>query len=441
MKYLLLVVALVSLVILSSCTDSSNGLGFTIQPTGDLITVATDTFGIGAVNYQVPNMISPTDTFLLGSYYDPKYGTTNGDILAQFTCPVGFQFPSQAYPDSLSLYILFNNWAGDPHSPLRISAYEMDGTPLSYNTAYYTDVNVPTYCSKSILLGSRIMVSVPDTVVVADTSTYQPHITYKFSNAELQQLYAAASNGSFTSQSVFTNYFKGIYLTSDYGNGAVWYVNRMYMELYFHYHAFVNNKDTTLTSGLVFPASKDVRQVNHITHPDINRMPAPPDSVTYVFSPAGIYTQLNIPVGRIVQRIKNRWSGKVNSINHAELRMEVTERDTVDDYVFPIPAYLALVPKQNMNSFRVGDTTLITASYNSVDHYYSFDLSSYLTRQLRSSNPPAIDQLLVIPVSISSRNAAGYIAGLQPKVNLNAVTLRTNKSVSPLRLEIVYNGF
>jgi len=94
-----------------------------------------------------------------------------------------------------------------------------------------------------------------------------------------------------------------------------------------------------------------------------------------------------------------------------------------------------------MNSFRVGDTTLITAAYNSVDHYYSFNLSSYLTRQLRSANPPAIDQLLVIPVSISSRNSSGYIAGLVPLVNLNAVTLRTSKSVSPLRLEIVYNGF
>ena len=439
MKYFLFVVAILLLVILSSCTDSGSDLGITIRPSGDMIAVGTDTFHVSSTNYVVPNMVSPSDTFLLGNYYDPKYGTTKGEIFAQFTCPVGFQFPAGAVPDSLSLYILFNNWVGYSHSPLRISAYEMDATPLNYNTVYYTDVNVPTYCSKNTLLGSRIMVAIPDTV--ADAATYQPHLTYKFSQSQVQQLYNAGSNGAFASQTVFTNYFKGVYLTSDYGNGALWYVNRLYMVFYFHYHAFVNNKDTTLTSGLIFPASKDVRQINRITHPDVNQIPVPPDSVTYVFSPAGIYTQLNIPVGRIVQRIKDRWSGKVNSINHAELRMEVTERDTVDNYVLPIPNYLALVPKQNINSFRVGDTTLITASYNSYYHYYSFNLSGYLTRQLRSSNPPAIDQLLVVPVRITSRSASGYIAGLMPQVNLRAVTLRTSKSVHPLRLEIVYNGF
>ncbi|MBB3187534.1 DUF4270 domain-containing protein [Microbacter margulisiae] len=439
MKYFLSVIAIVAMVIVSSCTDSSSDLGLSIRPSGDLIAVGTDTFGISTSNYIVPNMVSPNDTFLLGNYYDPKYGTTKGEILAQFTCPIGFQFPAGAHPDSLSLYILFNNWFGASQSPLRISAYEMDGTPLSYNTTYYTDLNIADYCSKNILLGNRIMAAIPDTV--ADSATYQPHLTYKFSQAEVQKFYNAASNGAFDSQSTFTNYFKGIYLTSDYGNGAVWYVNRLYMELYFHYNAFINNKDTTLTSGLVFPASKDVRQINRITHPDISQIPAVPDSVTYICAPAGIYTQVNIPVARIVNRIKARWSGKVNSINHAELRMEVTERDTVDAYVMHIPSYLVLVPKTKINSFRVGDTTLITAAYNSTDHYYSFDLSSYLTRELRSSNPPATDQLLVIPVSITSRSAAGYIAGLAPKVNLNAVVLRTSKSVSPLRLEVVYNGF
>jgi len=439
MRRFLFVISLVLVVMLSACTDASSNLGLSIRPTGDLIMAGADTFHISSSNYIVPNMVSPTDTLLLGNYYDPKYGTTKGDIFAQFTCPVGYQFPAGATPDSMSLYILFNNWFGYSHSPLRISAYQMDVAPLNYNTTYYTDLNVSDYCSKSILLGNRIMVAIPDTV--ADSAKYQPKLTYKFSQTQVQNMFNAPANGAFASQNAFVNYFKGIYLTSDYGNGAIWYVNRMYMELYFHYHAFVNNKDTILTSGLLFPASKDVRQVNRITHPDITQMAPPADSVTYVFSPAGIYTQLNIPVARIVNRIKSRWNGKVNSINHAELRMQVTERDTVDAYVMNIPRMMAIVPKSKMNTFRVGDTTLMTAYYNPISHYYSFDLSGYLTRMLRSANPPASDPLLVIPVSVSSRNASGYIAGLQPKFSLNAVTLRSEKSTDPLRLEIVYNGF
>jgi hypothetical protein len=455
----------------TSCSGDID-LGSSIQPTGDEIVLGTDTFHVNSSSIKTGTFSSPAscsaDSLLLGEFYDPTYGTTRGEILAQFTTPSAFTVPAGAVADSMALTLIFNTWKGSKYSPIQMAAYEMDKGTLNYNTTYYTNEDPANYCTKTRLLGSRISVAVPDTVT--DTASYQPYLKYKFSKQRTQDFFQAAKDGVFKTQSSFSNFFKGIYLRPEYGDGSIWNISHLYMTLYYHYHAFVSNKDTVLTNGLVFPASKDVRQIGLISHKDIvSTISNISDSVTYITSPSGVYTQVEIPVGRIFNRIKNHkdkngnldLTGKVINFNHSNMTVEVVNRDTTHTYALKPPTNLLLthhfdpndksVLLNYLSKYNYATDTIIAATYNSTTHSYSFDLANYLTSKLHKeyNNKPISDtdvvKMVLVPIEYTMTSSS-TVTAIRQQSTLSAVQIRNKKTLnqkydSPLRINIFYNGF
>ncbi|MBP1641142.1 MAG: hypothetical protein H6Q17_2725 [Bacteroidetes bacterium] len=454
MKYFLYVVCATAIFMFSSCSGDSD-LGLSIQPSGDEIVLGVDTFHVNSFSIKTGSFSSPAscsaDSLLLGEFYNPTYGTTRGEVLAEFTTPSAYTVPAGAKADSLTLTLIFNTWKGSRYSPVQIAAYEMDKGALSYNTTYYTTEDPENYCSKSLLLGSRISVAVPDTVI--DTASYQPHLRYKFSTTQVNRFFQAAKDGVFKTQSAFSDFFKGIYLRSEYGDGSIWNINHLYMTLYYHYHAFVSNKDTTLTNGLIFPASKDVRQIGLISHKDIvSTISSIPDTVTYVTSPAGIYTQINLPVGRILNKAKERFGNKVINFNHAGMNVEVTNRDTTHVYALKPAPTLMLTRKANLlnylKNYNYSTDTIMTATYSTTTHRYVFDLSTYLTSKLhkyydgKTISDADIEEMVLIPIEyVTASSSSSTITAIKQQSTLSGMQLRNKKCDSPLRINIFYNGF
>jgi hypothetical protein len=462
MKHFIYLAFVGAALFIASCTDGSSDLGLNIRPTGDEIILGTDTFHVSTSSYAVDRISSPTDTLLLGTFqdrYHPEYGTTTGEILAQFTCPAGFKFPTKSVPDSLVLVVLFNTWTGSSKSPVEISAYELNKKTLDYNTTYYTNQSISEFCDKSQLMGSRITVAVPDTV--SDTTTYQPHIAYNFNKLNkngisyAQMFYNAVQNGAFADKDAFNQYFKGILLTPTFTNGgAMWYVNQMYLKLYYHYPAFVNNKDTTLTSGLNFPASKDVRQINVITtksgtnknqNLDLSSIP---DSLNYLSTPAGIYTKVSLPIGRILQSVKSQFAGKVQGFNHANLQIQATHIDSVNSYIRKLPQKLALIRKSNLDNrfieqYNYTTDTLYTATYNSTTESYNFNLAGLFTNYLKTNKGLATEDWVLVPISISATSSStGSVLSFHPQITMGAATIRSGKhDKKPMRIDLIYSGF
>jgi hypothetical protein len=77
-----------------SCVDTLTDYGSGIQPLSDKIQVGTDTFHLTTSTEKVDFIYSKPDSFLLGNFYNAKYGSTRADILAQVNCPSDFVFPS-----------------------------------------------------------------------------------------------------------------------------------------------------------------------------------------------------------------------------------------------------------------------------------------------------------------------------------------------------------
>lgn len=459
MKYFLYVICAVFVLFFTACSDNSGDFGLSIQPDDDEIVLGTDTFHVNSFSIVTGNeslgegspISCSADSLLLGEFNDPTYGTTKGEILAQFTAPTSFYFPANAVADSMSLTLVFSTWKGSKRSPVKMAAYEMDNGTMSYNTPYYTNTKASDFCSKSLLLGSRIAVAVPDTIT--DTTSYQPHLTYKFSKDQVSRFYLAAKAGKFSSQTDFANFFKGIYLTSEFGDGAIWNISHLYMTLYYHYHAFVSNKDTVLTNGLVFPASKDVRQIGLVKHNDVASVKANiPDTVTYVTAPAGIYTQINIPVGRILNKAKAKFGNKVINFNHAGMTVQVTNRDTISPYALKPASTLLLTRKAGLlnyiKNYNYATDTIMVATYNSTTHSYTFDLSTMLTSKLhkyyqgQTIPADAVEEMVLVPIEYTTASSSyTTITSIKQQSTLSGMQLRNKKCDSPLRINIFYNGF
>ena len=88
------VVFFISLLIFTACSDITiTDMGSQLLPAGDQITVSSETFPVRSDNFVVPYIFAYPDSFLLGTFYDPTYGTTHADIFAQVEKPAKYIYP------------------------------------------------------------------------------------------------------------------------------------------------------------------------------------------------------------------------------------------------------------------------------------------------------------------------------------------------------------
>ena len=77
--YKLLSITLV--IIFTSCVDTLDKIGFSIQPENDRVQVGTDTLTLSSRTIQVDSVFSRTKYPILGEYVDPVFGSIRSDYV------------------------------------------------------------------------------------------------------------------------------------------------------------------------------------------------------------------------------------------------------------------------------------------------------------------------------------------------------------------------
>lgn len=445
-----------------SCTDELTNYGSGIQPKSDEITLETDTFHLTTENIFVDFMYSKPDSFLLGTFYNEKFGTTQADVLAQVNCPLGFKFPPLSVPDSALVVMYYRSWFGDSYSPLDVNVYEMNKKTFDYTGLYPTNLKPTDYTDLSVLLGRRIFSAKDASKTRVDSTS----IIIKLSNDFVQGIYRGRDS-IFSSETKFLNYFKGIYITANYGASTILNISQIDLEYYYHYTYKKAGADTltTVKNTLIFPANQEVRQVNRFLHPDRLTMVKQKDSVNYVSSPANLQTRINLPLKRIKQKIDAKIaSGKKQVLNNAILKVEATE--VADSTLeMPIVQYMLLIKESEVENFF--EKRLIPTSKDKVallariaakeigttgkyEYYYSFDVAALIANELKvakENNTTPVENLkmVLIPVSVtqtSTSNGATAISAVKQQYLMSGVTIRSGKNEKhPMKLNLVYSGF
>lgn len=388
--------------ILSGCSDDLNLVGSTIQPGGDKMPVYVDTFQMQATTLLMDSVYARTTSGLLGEFYDPLYGNVKSDYICQFYCPSDFKFkkePINGQIDSVDFKIIYysGSWVGDSLTPMRAQIYQVD---KQLERDFYTNFDPSDYCDMQNSLGMQTYTAhgaVPDSV--RNDDDYVPTVTIRMPREFGQKFYDETINnpGTFSSQENFNKFFPGLYVTNTYGSGNILQISYSSISIYYKYNLKGSqNQDSTAYASETFNVTKEVLQLNRFKNTDLTPLLQPDDSIAYLKTPAGVYTQLTIPAKDIAEKIGDR------IINNIPLTIKALPQENWQ-WALTAPANLLLLPKDSLATFFVNNKiedskTAFRAEYSSSNRSYNFDNISNLMQEHIKNNPEKDMVLLLVPV-------------------------------------------
>lgn len=444
----------------TACKDDVTTTGESILDENDAIIVLADTFSISSAVDSCDAIISQADSFLLGEI-ETDYGVLRASVLTQLACPEGYTYPEGFTVDSICLFMYYSSWVGDDKSPLAINAYLMDKNTFRYNSTYPTDLNIDDYCtrSKSILTNHRIVVASEKRDSILNTNgQYVPMVRMRV-NDDFMQDFASITN--FESQDKFNEQFKGLLLETSFGSATMLNISDVALGVFYHFQYNKAGKDTTVSDMKAFYANSEVRTVNQLVYRDkkewVETLQQDSDTYNYIIAPAGVYTRLRIPMEQITDKIITRTELKRPYVNKAEIRVSVMNMDPDNndrnDWLLP-SSHMLLIKEKSMTRFfknrelpsdtcaLLGQLTQGVDSVGDAIYYYSYDMSDFLTNQLRKEENDSILNMLLVPVTINTtttNTSANAVTSVRQQQTISATKIRSAKN--GMKLEIVYSGF
>lgn len=452
LKWILAVVVIVSF---TACDENQSSIGVNIQPQEDHVKVKADTFHLASFDYKIPYISAQSDTMLLGEVFNSDYGTTKSDLLLQFSAPLNVRFPEDSFKpeaDSMMLVLAYHTWLGSNVEPLEIKMYEMLPDKIDYIQKYRSDLNPNEFVDFNKLIGTKTVTTTDFTVSdsLRSLNTYLPVIKIKFDKSYAERFFNFDAS-VYSSTENFLKAFPGIYFTSSFGSSTMFHLAGAEMKLFYHYTYDKNGKDTVVNSSIVYPANKEVRQLAHYSHPDMDEYTPTNDSINYLVSTAGKGIHLDIPVGRMRERIYSQLDDKLMNINMAQLVMEIPSLESNALIKLPQPTFLLAMTESKYDEFvdyntipLSSDSTMVMASFNTKDSTYVFDFSYFVTKSLRRnpSDYSEVERAVVVPVNVEVNRSSGQISRIRPMIKTSGIRVRSGKNdYSPMRFKILYNGF
>ena len=405
-------------IIYMACDDSIGRVGLSIQPEEDKVSVYDTTVIVEARTIEVDSIYAKTYNSLLGNFYDPSYGNIKSSYICQYYPSIGFPYLDSIVDnkiDSVRLTVYYTSYLGDSLAPMEVSVYPVI-KPL--DTHYYTNADPTAYCdmnhplakygytarnlniSDSLLqLNGYYSISIPLPVKIG-----QDYLD-KIMNNELKTV------------DEFLNFFPGTYLTTTYGTGSMLAVEMTDISLYYNLKTMlqdVNGNDSLATrvASATFAVTQEVIQLNKFDNMNPAFLTEDNPDKTYLKSPAGIFTELTIPLKEIVKGIGTK--------KFSTVKLSLTAYPQDEDRTYPLPfpgilitpatnatsgyqAKLLLIEPDSVTNFfemkQVADNkTSYTSYFNSSTYTYDFNNIANVVQNAIEKAPDKDLKLWLIPV-------------------------------------------
>lgn len=271
---------------------------------------------------------------------------------------------------TIELYLWYDSYFGDSLTASRLSVYELGDAEkeLNENNAYSTDINPEEFYTPQNLLGTKAYTAVDLSVKdsIRNLSTYVPsvHVSFKDDAAIrigkeiIQHAYKAGTNFD---NKAFREAFKGIYVKSDYGDGTILYINQIQMNVVYKSYAIDTIKGTILPKTVVkdgespdstyygyrmFTSTREVIQANQLKNDNTAIQDCiKKDGWTYLKSPAGIFTQITLPINKIADQLQG------DTLNAVKLGIPIYNETNDRKFGMSIPKSVLLIRNKYKDSF------------------------------------------------------------------------------------------
>ncbi len=467
-----------SMMMFSSCDENTSNLG--LFPEADGITSTYDLFNVYTRSLAMDSVISNSTNSFIGSIVDPETSTRiTASFAAQFHIFENYSFPKRQllFPidttlavqpdhsgeaiscDSVDIRLYFDEYYGDGNNPMKMEVFELDPENImSEDSTYYSNIDLEKFLPSGAKPIATKMFT-PEDYVLSDaeriSTTHSPNIHIgipKELGTRIMNLYYEHPEYFKDSYTFIRNVCPGFYFRLKSGNGTM--VGVTVGTLNVHFKFFDEEHADSVYAGMArFAATPEVIQSTQFENQDVSEL-IEDESCTYLKNPAGICTEITLPVREIYA------SHSTDSVNKAQLTLTRYNRDQVN-YQLGIPASLLMVRKQNMHSFfenhEVSDSqTSYTTTFNSTYNTYTFQnisrlisdcqhekvygmLEEGLTEAQWEAKHPDWNKVVVIPVNTST-NTSGYEVSVTHDMDMNSIRLVGGPN-TPIEMQVIYSRF
>ncbi len=469
----LLIAACASLAFIA-CDESTATLGGSITSDMDHLEIATDTFKLSSRSIVVDSVYARNSVSYLGTIRDPETGDyIQANYMTQFHTLENYEFPpldsivsrdekGLVMADSCELRLFFHDFYGDSLTSMKCTAYEMN-KPMKENVQYYsnfdpkaegfispdglkkstvytlTDLNVPESARHDEDFTNNIRIRLNDAYTDKNGVTYNNYGTY------VMRTYYEHPDYFKNSIRLTNNVIPGFYLEATGGIGSMAYVAVTQLNIYFTYNG--KSDSVAYTGTTSFAGTNEVMQRTNIINdrPAVQQL-ANDETCTYLKTPAGIFTELTIPVDEICEGHAN------DSINTAKFSLQRIINTTDSEYNFPNPTSLLLLPKDSLNSFFenrdiINNKISFLSSYDNSKSIYTFgNISSLInamhTAKMKGEATEDWNKVVVVPVTTTTNNS-GNIVKIVHNMSFTSTRLvgGARNPYDDIKLSVIYSRY
>ena len=402
------VCGLIAVLFLISCDADTSGLGGSLTPQGDVISVSNDScFASSRTIKAADSLIIMTSQCNLGRFTEELSGATyESGYMTQIGCMEGFSIPDSIYgigdhtfpqwfidkvgdqkPYYANLTIYYSGYFGDPTNPIKVEVFPLD-TMLDSETRYYPNTDPSLFCNTQAEPMASITVSgqnMQNSDSLRHLSTYIPSITIPLPDSIaqiiLESYFDPARKHYFTDASSFMeNLFKGFYIRCSQGDGTIFYVDRTILAVNYKSIGLDKNDEPQYESRMAeFQGNSEVLQLNCLKWSGLDNQLSD-SSCTWIRSPFGVLTEITLPIDEMRD---NEYV-----LNAAQLRISTAVTPS-SQYKPSIPSTLLLIRKDKLEEFFSRNssddkTESFIATYASKYGTYTFENIAAMVEKIYS---------------------------------------------------------
>ena len=471
----LLTVLVIAALTFAACDDTTEGIGGSITNKIDNINISNSAFNVTTKSIVADSVLSRNNTGLIGKMKDPETGNyVKGDYMTQLGVLPTFSVDTldikkanngSIEADSCYLLVSYNASYGDTIAPMKVTAYEMT-EPMREDQEYYSNYdafkngwvneNNPHWSSNYNLSNTS---DVKNFKIYLNKEYKKDGKTYKNYGSYILQTYAEHPKYFKTNFKFLHNVCPGFYIKNVGGTGnmaKIWNT-----ELIFYWKKTIKAKDgVTDSTGIGynrFDGTEEVLQLNKIENDTENlKKLASQEDWTYLKSPAGIFTEVTLPIDDIMK------GHEKDTLNTATISFPRLNNENEDNpYNFATPSTILMVQKDSLQSFfeksKLADSrTSYTTSYSSTGTYknaYTFQNIANLVSAMYKNKGKSEnwDKVVLVPVSIITVTQGHTtvitkinhdMALASTRLKRGVITTDSNgKETSPIQIKVIYSKF
>ena len=473
----LLTVLVIAALTFAACDDTTEEIGGSITNKIDNINISNSAFNVTTKSIVAGAVLSRNNTGLIGKMKDPETGNyVKGDYMTQLSVLPTFSVDTLDYikqanggsieADSCYLLVSYNASYGDTIAPMKVTAYEMT-KPMAEDQEYYSDYDAFKAEAGWVSENNQHWSSNYNLSNTSDVKNFKIYLnkeykkggkTYKNYGSYIMQTYAEHPEYFKTNYKFLHNVCPGFYIKNVGGTGNMAKIWNTELIFYWTRHKTINKDSTAVGIGYNrFDGTEEVLQLNMIQNDkESMKQLASQKNWTYLKSPAGIFTEVTLPIDDIMK------GHEKDTLNTATISFPRLNNENEDNpYNFATPSTILMVQKDSLKSFfeksKLADSrTSYTASYSSTGTYknaYTFQNIANLVSAMYKNKGKGENwnKVVLVPVNVIT-TTQGYttvISKINHDMSLASTRLKrgvittdsSGKETSPIQIKVIYSKF